>query len=183
MVYVWAIFLFAGNVLSWISTLFTLPGNWFMLGFTVLYAYLLPSDLHPRISWTVVWVALGLAVLGEIVEFLAGAAGAAQLGGSRRGVVAAILGAIVGSLTGAAIGLPVPVVGPLIGALVGGSVGAYLGAYLGEMGTGIPHTQRMAIGRGAFIGRLLGTAGKLIIGVMMLIIITLDSFFDLASAP
>ncbi len=182
MVYVWAMLLFVGNVLAWISTAFTLPGNWLILGFTVLYAWLLPAGMQPRISWTVVWVALGLAVLGEIVEFLAGAAGVAQQGGSRRGVVAAILGAIVGSLAGAAIAAPVPVVGPLIGALLGGSAGAFGGAYLGEMGTGRPHTERLAIGKGAFIGRLWGTAGKLIVGVIMLMLVTLDSFFDLASA-
>ena len=129
-------------------------------------------------------MAFGLAVLGEIVEFVAGAAGAAQQGGSRRGVVLAIVGAIVGSLAGAAIGSSRSRDRPVdrgLGRRVGR--GPTWEPIWARWEPGIPHAQRMAIGRGAFIGRLLGTAGKLIIGVMMLIIITLDSFFDLAATP
>ena len=44
-------------------------------------------------------------------------------------------------------------------------------------------SERIAIGKGAMIGRLLGTAGKLIIGIVMLVITTLDSFYDFAESP
>lgn len=183
MVYVWAVLLLIGNGLAWVSTAFTLPGNWLMVVFTALYAFLLPAEMQPRVSWTVVFVALGLAVIGEVVEFLAGAAGAAKQGGSRRGLVLAIGGAFIGSLGGAALASPIPIVGPLIGAIGGGALGGFAGAYLGESGTNRPHAERMAIGKGALIGRLWGTAGKLIIGMLMLVLISLDSFFDLTSAP
>jgi len=182
MVYVWAVLLFLGNMLAWISTALTLPGNWLIVLFTVLYAYFLPHGMEPRISWTVVWVILGLAVLGEIVEFAAGAAGAAQQGGTRRGMVLAVAGGILGSVAGAVIASPVPVIGPLIGALFGGAGGAFAGAWMGETGTERTSAERVAIGKGAFVGRLLGTAGKLVIGAIMLVLVTLDSFFDLASA-
>ena len=183
MVYVWALLLFLGNILAWISTAFALPGNWLIVAFAALYASFLPEDIDPRVSWTAVLVVLALAVVGEIVEFLAGAAGAAKQGGSRRGVVLSVVGAVVGSLAGAAIASPIPIVGPLIGAVGGGALGAFAGAYQGEADIGRPHAERVAIGKGALVGRLLGTAGKLIIGAVMVVIITLDSLFDFAPPP
>jgi uncharacterized protein YqgC (DUF456 family) len=179
MVYVWAALLLFANLAAWISTVFTLPGNWLMVAFTALYMYLLPDDARPQVSGLVVGVALGLAVLGEVVEFFAGAAGAARLGASRRGVVMSLVGAALGSMAGAVFALPIPIVGPLTGALAGGAAGAFAGAYLGEAGTSRTQAERVAIGRGALLGRLLGTGGKLAIGVVMLVVITLDSFFDL----
>ena len=95
----------------------------------------------------------------------------------------AVVGAFVGSLTGAAVLSPLPLIGPVIGALGGGAAGAFAGAYYGEEGTGRTQSERIAIGKGAMIGRLLGTAGKLIIGIVMLVIITLDSFYDFAESP
>lgn len=183
MVYVWAVLLLLGNGLAWASTAFALPGNWLMVVFAALYAFVLPAEMHPRVSWTVVAVTLGLAILGEALEFIAGAAGAAKHGGSRRGVVLAVGGAFVGSLVGAALASPIPIIGPLIGAVGGGALGGFAGAYLGESGTNRPHAERIAIGKGAMIGRLLGTAGKLLIGVLMLVLVTLDSFLDLTQTP
>ena len=78
---------------------------------------------------------------------------------------------------------PIPVIGPLIGAIGGGAVGAFAGAYQGEAGTDRTPEERLAIGKGAMIGRLLGTAGKLIIGIVMLVLVTLDSFLDFAQTP
>ena len=183
MIYVWAIGLLLANGLAWVSTAFTLPGNWLIVGFTALYVYLLPPELEPRVSWIVVVVALALAVLGELIEFIAGAAGAAKQGGSRRGIVLAVVGAFIGSLAGAAVLSPIPLIGPVIGALGGGAAGAFAGAYYGEEGMDRTQSERIAIGKGAMIGRLLGTAGKLIIGIVMLVIITLDSFYDFAESP
>ncbi|WP_437225605.1 DUF456 domain-containing protein [Planctomicrobium sp. SH661] len=176
MIYLWAFILFLSNTLAWGSNFFGLPGNWLLLIFAVIYKFVLPADLHPEVSWTILIVSLVLAILGEVWEFVAGAAGAAKRGGSRRGAIMAIGGSLVGSIGGAMIGIPVPVAGPLIGALVGGAVGAFAGAYFGERGK--THTERVEIGKGALVGRLLGTAGKLIFGLLMLILVTADSFAD-----
>ncbi|TWT64061.1 DUF456 domain-containing protein [Rubinisphaera italica] len=181
MVYVWATLLLIFNMTAWLSTLLTLPGNWLLVLFTGIYVFFLPADMEPRISWTVAIVVLVLAILGEIVEFFAGAHGAAKQGGSRRGIVLAILGAIIGSMTGAIVSMPIPIIGPLIGALVGGAIGSFAGAWVGEHGTGRTSAERYAIGQGAMMGRLLGTAGKLVIGVIMLLLVTMDSFFDFAT--
>jgi uncharacterized protein len=176
MVYLWATLLLLANLVAWISTLFLLPGNWVIVLLSALYAWLLHDGPGPHLSWTVVGVVFGLAVLGEIVEFAAGAAGAAKRGGSRRGMLLAVVGTLAGSLIGAGLGVPIPVIGSVIGALVGGTLGAFLGAYLGETWVGRSHADRMHISRAAMIGRLLGTTGKLVIGILMVVIVALDAF-------
>ena len=146
----------------------------FLLVFAVVYKLVLPETAKPTISWQILVLALVLAILGEVWEFFSGAAGAARKGGSRRGAILAVLGSLVGSVLGAFIGVPIAVIGPLIGALVGGAVGAFAGAYFGERGRS--HEDRVAIGKGAMVGRFFGTAGKLGFGVLMLVLLTIDSF-------
>lgn len=183
MVYVAATLLMLANMAAWVTTLFTLPGNWILLGLTVLYAYFLPADYYPRVSWTVVLVVAAIAVLGEIIEFLAGAAGAAKQGGSKLGIFLSLVGAFLGSLGGAIFLSFIPLIGTMAGALLGGALGAFGGAWLGEYNTEKTSEERFAIGKGAFIGRILGTVGKLSMGVIMLVIVTLDSFLDMKGYP
>jgi uncharacterized protein YqgC (DUF456 family) len=117
-----------------------------------------------------------LAIVGEVVEFAAGAAGAAKRGASRRSVLLAIIGALVGSIGGVIVGVPIPLIGSLIGAILGGALGAFAGAYIGEAWKGRDEDQRVAAGRGAFAGRIWGTVAKLAIGAIMLVIIAWDAF-------
>lgn len=175
-VYLYASLLLLANAVACAANLFLVPGNWIMVILTGCYVFLLPDHYHPRISWTVLFIIFCLAVFGEIIEFAAGAAGTAKQGGSRKGAIYAIIGAIAGSLGGAILGVPIPVIGSVIAAVCGGAIGAFTGAYIGESGrTG---AERLAIGKGALWGRLWGTAGKLAIGVIMLALITIDSFID-----
>jgi len=183
MVYAAAVLLMLVNAFAWMTTFITLPGNWILLLITALYAYFLPAGYFPRVSWTVVIVVAVLALVGELVEFLAGAAGAAKQGGSRWGVFLSLVGAFAGSLTGAILLSFIPILGTMIGALLGGALGAFGGAWLGEHNSEKTREERMAIGQGAFIGKILGTVGKLIVGVIMLVLVTLDSFFDLKQEP
>lgn len=176
MIYLWATLLLLSNVLAWGSNFFNLPGNWLLLFFSIVYKIVLPADLHPELSWTMIILALVMAIFGEVWEFAASAAGAAKKGGSRRGALFSIGGSLIGSIAGAVIGIPVPVAGPLIGALVGGALGAFIGAYVGERNRN--HGDRVTIGKAALVGRLFGTAGKLLFGLVMLILITADSFAD-----
>ena len=71
MVYVWAIVLLIANGVAWLSNVFTLPGNWVLFAFSLLYALFLPEDMTPRVSLTMVGVIFALAVRGEIIEFIA----------------------------------------------------------------------------------------------------------------
>lgn len=174
--YIWATVLVLAVALSWVATLFTLPGNWAIVALAALFAFLIPEESHRGFGWTVVGILAGLATLGEIVELLAGAAGAAKQGGSRRGMILAILGAFIGSISGAIIGVPVPVVGSLIAALAGAALGAFGGAYMGETWNGRSSEDSISIGRAALVGRILGTVGKLIVGAVMVVIVVLNVY-------
>ncbi len=177
MYFLWAVLLVVGSCAAWLTSLVTLPGNWFIVGFAALFAWLIPVDAGRGVSWNTVAVLLGLAVVGEIVEFGAGAAGAAKHGASKRGVALSMVGALVGSILGLTAGLPIPVVGSFFMALVGGAAGAFFGAYIGETWKGRPEEHRVAVGRGAFAGRIWGTVGKLAVGAIMLAILAWDALF------
>jgi uncharacterized protein YqgC (DUF456 family) len=114
-VYVYAVVLTVLNLMCWVGILFNLPGTWLMVLVTALLKWWLPA--YVRVSWTMLGVAAGLAVLGEVLEFVLGAAGSRQAGGSTRAAALAIVGSLVGGIIGTA--LPVPVVGTLIGAWPG----------------------------------------------------------------
>jgi uncharacterized protein YqgC (DUF456 family) len=175
--YLWALLLVAGSILAWLLNLVALPGNWIVVGLAALFAWLLPVQAEQGMSWTTVVVLLGLAVLGEVIEFVAGAAGAAKQGASRRAIALSIVGAVMGSLVGLGIGTSIPIIGSLVMAVLGGAAGAFAGAYVGEVWKGRAEQERMAAGRGAFFGRIWGTVGKLAVGAVMLAIVAWDAFF------
>jgi uncharacterized protein YqgC (DUF456 family) len=159
---------------AWLTTLLTVPGNWIVVGLAAAFAWLFPSAAGRGITWTTVFLLIGIAVIGEIIEFVAGAAGAAKQGASRRAVVLSIGGAMAGSMLGLAVGTPVPIVGSFVMALLGGAAGAFAGAYVGESWKGRGEEERIAAGKGAFVGRLWGTVGKLAAGAIMLAILAWD---------
>ena len=149
----WAVLFVVLNFCALLANVFTLPGNWFIAGLTVLFALFVRGPEGMGLNWWCVGVVIGLAVLGEIIEFAAGAAGAAKSGGSRRGMVLAVVGAMGGSILGAILGtgIPVPLIGNLIGAVLGGAVGAFGGAYTGEYWKGKTERERLAIGTAAMV--------------------------------
>lgn len=157
-------------VAAWLSNLFTLPGNWLVVLVAGLVMAFAPShDGTAVVGWGSLITLVVLAVVGEVVEFAAGAAGAAKKGASKRAVTLSLLAAMGGSIGGAILAAPIPVVGPVIGAVVGGGAGAFGGAYLGEATRDTSHADRVQISTAAFYGRLLGTAGKLVVGGVMLV--------------
>jgi uncharacterized protein len=172
------VLLLIANLACWVATVFTLPGNWGILGLAALCAWLLPEHSGDSLgfTWTAVIVLAVMAGIGELVEFAAGAAGAAKQGASRRAMALALVGAAVGSIVGAIIGVPVPVVGSIIAAVGGGAAGAFGGAYLGEYWKGRASHERLSISTGAMLGRVAGTIGKLIIGAAMVAYATVESF-------
>jgi uncharacterized protein YqgC (DUF456 family) len=169
----WGALLVIGSGLAWATNLVTVPGNWIVVGLAALFAYFFPAAAGRGLSWTTVFALVALAALGELVEFAAGAATAARQGGSRRGMFLALVGAVAGSILGVGAGAPIPVLGPLIGAVGGGALGAFAGAYLGETWKGRCEDERVSVGKAAFWGRLWGTAGKLALGGLMVVIVTI----------
>ena len=152
---------------SWGLTVFGMPGNWLMVAATAIYAYCVPAESSAAIGWKTVVVLAVLAGLGEVLELLAGAAGTATAGGSKRGAALALLGSIIGSIVGIVVGIPVPLVGPIVAALLFAALGATAGAMLGEVWIGKNLNASWQIGKAAFWGRLIGTMSKLLIGAVM----------------
>lgn len=174
--YAWSVLLVLGCTMAWATTFLMLPGNWIIVGLAAAFAWLVPAGAGQGLAWHTVGVSAGLAALGEVIEAAAGAAGAAKRGASRRALVLAVLGAMFGSISGAVVGVPVPVIGPILGALAGGALGAFAGAYLGEMWKGKSSGESVMVGKGALIGRLLGTVGKLAAGAIMCVVIAVSAF-------
>lgn len=162
-----ALLFVAAILLFWFTNLLGLPGNWLIVATAALYAGLMPVDTRAAIGWPVVGAITGLAVLGELVELAASAAGVKKAGGSRRGAILALIGSVIGAIVGMVVGLPVPVVGSLLGAVLFAGLGALLGAMLGESAKGRSLETSWKIGQAAFWGRLLGTFAKAIVGAVM----------------
>lgn len=175
--YLWSVLLLFGALIAWSTNFFTLPGNWFIVGLAALFATVLKTgDAAIGLNWEAVALLALIAAGGEAIEFFAGAAGAAKKGGSRRAVILAIFGTVAGSIAGAIMGLPVPLFGPLAGALLGGAGGAFAGAYLGEMWKHGMADRSVNVGVGAAIGRLFGTVGKLLVGIVMIVVLAVRAF-------
>jgi uncharacterized protein YqgC (DUF456 family) len=162
--------LIAAVGIGWILTLLAMPGNWLMVAAAGLYAWLGPQAGVLQIQWKTMIALVVLAVVGEILEFIAGVVGARRAGGSRRSAVYSLVGSLIGAIGGATVGIPIPVVGSAVGAVVGGAAGAFGGAAYAEFSLGQTTNQSMKVGRAAFWGRLLGTGAKTLIGTIMAVV-------------
>jgi uncharacterized protein YqgC (DUF456 family) len=153
-----------------------LPGTWILLAAALLVELgdgLYAADGTESIGWRTLAVALGLALLGELVEFVAGAVGVRQGGGTRRGV----WGSILGGLAGFVLFTPLLAFVPFFGAFVGVLLGTFAGAFIGEV-TGV-----RAQGSGALkpavwatLGRIAGTMGKVAIATAIWIVLSVSAF-------
>jgi len=170
--------LVVANTTAWIATWFGLPGTWIIVALTALVCHFFPeaSDGRMGLSWTSVIVLAAMALLGELWETGAAAAAAKKAGASRRGATFAMLGAFLGSIVGAFLGAPIPIIGSLVGAVAGAAGGAFAGAWIGEGKSGRSVAERMNVGTAAASGRVLGTIGKLLIGLAMVIVATAAFF-------
>ncbi len=159
--------------MEWLSwELLKIPG-WFLAGLLVLIG--LAGTILPALpgvpiillglllmAWmdgfvavsghTMVWLAV-LALLSVVIDFLATAEGARRFGAGRL----AILGAALGLLVGLFFGLAGILFGPFLGAVAGHLMGK---ANLDDS---------MRAGVGASVGVIIGTASKLLIGIIMLV--------------
>ena len=166
-------------VLAWSLNLFGAPGNWLIVAEMVLYATVVPESWRLEVSFWVLVVLVLLAAAGEGVEFLAGAWGATKAGGSKRSAGLAMIGSLVGGFLGffVGVGIPIPVIGSVLGALLCASLGAFAGGLLGEQWKGRDLDASMRVGHAAFWGRFVGTVGKIVVGVMMILLVTASLVF------
>lgn len=170
MIYVW-LTLFILMILGfWLINLVGLPGNWFIVAICLIWMFFGPADY--RFPWIVVAVLAVLALIGEGIEFGASVLGTKKLGGSGRGATLSVIGSVIGGIVGAIFGIPIPipVVGILIGSILFAAIGAWVGATIGEKWVGKSTQESVKIGGAAFVGRLLGTVGKLVMGSVMVVL-------------
>ena len=102
-----------------------------------------------------------LALLAHAIDFAAGAFGAKRFGAGKRAVIGAALGAVVGIF----FGLPGIFLGPFIGAVIG------------ELSDQRNVKQAGWAGIGAWLGLILGMAGKLALSFAMLGVFAAARFF------
>jgi uncharacterized protein len=140
--------------------LLSLPGLWLMAAAAGLYALVTPQ--HYLWPWGIT-IILGLCVVGELLEFIAGAGGAKKAGGSKRSMLFGTVGGIAGGLL-----LSIPV--PVIGTIAGVCLGAFAGATLAQLTVAKDARHSTLVGIGAAKGTLYGILLKLSIGVVILII-------------
>ena len=154
-----------------------LPGAWMLFGIAVVIE-LIDGLWFSRDTWTFpLWLLIAnlvLLVIGEIVEFAAGAAGAKGGGASRRGMIGSLIGGVVGIFVFTPLFFWLPFFGTLMGAIVGTFVGAVIGELSAE-GTRVGHTVKPAIG--ATIGRVVGTMSKVGVALVLWLSLSVAAFW------
>ncbi len=141
----------------------TLPGNWIMAVLVLLWFFFGPEPPSPM-GFFFFATFFGLAVAGEVVEFVAQIWGAKKYGASGRATIFGIIGAIAGAVLGA----------PLffgLGAVLGALGGAWLGSFLSERllsDKGV--SEAVTAANGALLGRFLGMTVKFGLGITMIVL-------------
>jgi uncharacterized protein YqgC (DUF456 family) len=155
-------------ITGWLANVLGMPGNWLVVLLAAGCLGLAPPESLVHVTWGPLVVIILSSVLGEVLEFVAGALGASRKGGSKRGTVLALGGSVIGAITGLFFGsaIPIPLIGPLLASLLLGASGAFAGAIAGERWAGKDWDASIQIGNAAFWGRLLGTVGKAVCGTI-----------------
>ena len=104
---------------------------------------------------------LGLAIFGEVGDYLFSVASGKKYGASKQSLVGSFIGAVLGSI----LGLPLPIIGNLTGAFAG----AFAGAFITEFITGSDLSQAARSGLGVLFGKLFGSIVKAAIGMAMIV--------------
>ena len=144
-----------------ISHIFGFPGNFIILADSILFGW---YDGFNDVSVKILIILLGLALLGELVEFIVGILGAKKYKSSNKAIVGSIVFGIIGGILGIPFFLG-------IGAVIGAFIGAFVGAFLVEFFLEKNVDRAMKSGWGAFVGRLAGTFFKGAIGIAMIVIV------------
>ena len=148
--------LVAAGLVGLVLIPFGLPGLWLILLGILGYGWI--TDFRTITAGFLV-VAIGMALIGEVLETWIGFRFAKRYGGSSR----AGWGALIGGLIGAIVGVPLPV----IGSVIGGFVGAFIGAAVFEYSRARQAEGSVRAGWGAVLGRATAAAVKIAIGIAM----------------
>lgn len=139
-------------------------GNWVILG--AVGAAWVATGFERFSVWTL-FILAGLAILGEVLEFLGASVGAKKFGASRK----ATLPVLAGCILGAVLGTPVF---PILGSVVGACLGAFIAATVFEYVVAEKRPGAAAwTGLGAALGKVAGLLAKLAVGFAMLFVAAL----------
>ncbi len=153
----WALLLILASLFVYLG----LGGNFIVLGLAVIHALVTGFD---PIGWKLLAVLAGLAVVGELIEFVVGTFYVAKQGASRRAVAIAFGGGLLGAVLGNG-------VMPVVGAVLGSFIGAFAGAVLGEYWQRQRLEPSLRVGGHAFFGRLLAILIKHLLGLTMVFLV------------
>ncbi len=175
MAWVYYIFVLVLQLAGLFANLLGLPGLWLMVGSVGVFAWL--TRYQQFVSNITLVVLVLIALTAEVVEFIAGSAGAKKAGGSR----SAMIGAVVGGLLGGFFLTFVPI--PIISTIVGVCLGAFIGAAVVEMVNQKDVGHSVRVGLGAAQGRFYGIVLKLIFGLVIFAIVAFATFPVRSKAP
>ena len=135
-----------------------IPGPLLVLAGALLYAW--HGDFL-IITWGTLGVLTVLTVVSQVLDYAASIIGARAFGASRWGMVGACLGALAGFL---------------LASIPGAIAGLFLGACICELARGRDMRTSAKVGVGTLVGFLAGTAGKILITVVMIVIFVWQLF-------
>jgi uncharacterized protein YqgC (DUF456 family) len=153
---------------SLVGIILTIAG----IGGTFLIA--IGAGIYNLLTWSMaislnalIWVT-GLAIIGELLEWIITMIGMKAGGTSKNALIGTIAGAVAGGMLLSAI--------PIIGTIIGIVLGAIIGAYLSEL----MHTQNPAkawkAAKTALLGRALVSLSKFLLAIIQLAIIFKEIF-------
>ena len=176
--YVVALLFFVLGAVCVVLVVIQLPGTWIMLGLAGVIEYAdrlyLPDDRSQTFGWWVLGGALLVAVIGEIIELVAGVGGARKGGATARGMWGALIGGVVGIFVFTPLFFFIPLFGTFFGAVMGTFVGAIIGELTAEKST-VKGTMKPALW--ATIGRVVGTTSKVGIAMAMWLALSVAAFW------
>jgi uncharacterized protein YqgC (DUF456 family) len=145
-----------------------LPGIWIMVLAVAGFAWATRAHQFVSPAWLIALAVI--AGISEIVELVAGSAGAKKAGGSKR----AMIGAIIGALLGGFFFTFIPI--PIVSTIVGVCLGAFVGAAIVELAIFQDVDRSLRVGVGAAKGRFFGIVSKLIFCVIIFLVAIFIAF-------
>ncbi len=130
--------------------------------------------LYNLITWsmtissnTLLWIT-GLAVIGELLEWIITLVGMKTAGVSRHALIGTIVGAVIG-------GIALSIV-PIIGTIIGIVLGAVLGAFIMEVYHTHNTQKAWKAAKAALLGRALVSLAKFVLAIVQIAIIFREIF-------
>ena len=159
---VWSLLLLVASLLVYVG----LGGNFVIVAMALVHALVTGFD---PVTWPLLGVLLGLALVGELVEFVLGNFYVLRKGATKPGAIGGFAGGLLGAMAGNS-------VLPVVGAVLGSFAGAFLGCVAGEYWRQQHLDASLRIGWHAFVGRIAAIVVKHAMGLVMVLLLLKATF-------